>query len=404
MKRTQPALTLALPWWIGAAIAPAGVAVAQVETSTPAAEAPGEAAPRETTPTLEERVANIEAKQDGTAETLGIMSPVLDALSNIKLSGYAQGRFEYHADSKIGVSATGKPATTTQFLVRRGRLKTTYRGQWAELVLQIDASSSGVSLKDAEATFVEPWSGLELVRITGGQFKWPFGYEVLQSSSERQMPERARVIRTLFPGERDRGFRLKVSYEWLHFAAAVVNGNGTTDSVYGGNDQNTMKDVVGRAGADFDWLVFGVSGYIGEGLSTKLGDATSPTTITDFVKARLGADAQVYLDVPSVGGLALKGEVVYAKDAGGSTPFGFWFLAVQNIGESLGVFARYDYFDADLDQAGDAISGIGGGAQYFLSPNFRLSAVYERPISHVASGADDPTDDIFTLQLQGMFP
>ena len=32
------------------------------------------------------------------------------------------------------------------------------------------------------------------------------------------------------------------------------------------------------------------------------------TTETEYDKVRVGADVQVYLDVPSIGGLALKGE------------------------------------------------------------------------------------------------
>ena len=110
-------------------------------------------------------------------------------------------------DSVSGVDSSGRVTNFDRFLVRRGRLKATYAGDNAEYMLQIDATGDGVVLRDAEATFVDTWTPLGL-RLTMGQFKVPFGYEVLQSSSDREMPERARVIRALFPGERDRGVRL----------------------------------------------------------------------------------------------------------------------------------------------------------------------------------------------------
>src|SRR6185369_15157895 len=152
-----------------------------------------------------------------------------------------------------------------RFLVRRGRLKTVYAGENAEYLLQIDATGEGVTLKDAEATFIDTWSPLG-IRFTLGQFKVPFGYEVLQSSADREMPERARVIRALFPDERDRGLRVTARWEWLRFMGAVVNGNFTNDAVYVALDQNRYMNTYLRLGADFDFLVFNVSYEFGENL------------------------------------------------------------------------------------------------------------------------------------------
>lgn len=383
--------------------------VTGTQTATPAVTA---VEPEQPPPaSVEDRVAELEAKLESMKEDSELTKGIVEQLAKIKLSGYIQGRFEWHDDSKDGVDAANKPATTTRFLVRRGRLKATYLGQYAEFMLQIDAASSGVSLKDAEATFIEPWSGWDL-RFTVGQFKVPFGYELLQSSGERQMPERARVITTLFPGERDRGFRFQLKHDWLRFYAAVINGNTVNDSLYGGNDSNAMKDFAGRVGVDFDWLVIGLSGYIGEGVGTKLGDlaAMPPTTavLTKYTKARAGLDVQAYFDVPSVGGLALKGEAIIAKDfdakaGAATTPFGFWAAAIQSFGTDFNLFIRADYFDPNTDKASDGTFTFGGGAQYFFSPHVKLGAIYEHPISEVAAGASDKKDDILTLQMQAMF-
>ena len=81
---------------------------------------------------------------------------------------------------------------------------------------RFDATGDGVALRDAEASFhltnENPWfpsaTQWEL-KLTMGQFKVPFGFEVLQSSGDRELPERTAVIRALFPGERDRGLRLQ---------------------------------------------------------------------------------------------------------------------------------------------------------------------------------------------------
>ena len=140
--------------------------VEQAQTSTPAA-TPAAEAEQPPAATVEDRVAELETKLESMKEDSELTKGIVEQLAKIKLSGYIQGRFEWHDDSKDGVDAANKPATTTRFLVRRGRLKATYLGQYAEFMLQLDAASSGVSLKDAEATFIEPWSGWDL-RFTVG--------------------------------------------------------------------------------------------------------------------------------------------------------------------------------------------------------------------------------------------
>src|SRR6185503_7851265 len=148
-------------------------------------------------------------------------------------------------------------------------LKTVYEGTNAEYLLQIDAVGDGVTLKDAEATFVDTWTPFNF-RLTMGQFKWPFGYEVLQSSGDREMPERSLVIRKLFPGERDRGVRLSGRHDWLRFSTAIINGTAFTSdaAAYTTYDQTSFKDVAGRIGGDFGFLAVGGSFHWGHELKT----------------------------------------------------------------------------------------------------------------------------------------
>jgi hypothetical protein len=409
-------------------------------------------------PALSEKVAELESKLEGMNETLQATTATANALAKIKVSGYIQGRYQWREDSKSGVDASGRVTNFDRFYVRRGRLKTVYAGENAEYLLQIDATGDGVVLKDAEATFVDTWSPMGF-RLTMGQFKVPFGYEVLQSSGEREMPERARVIQALFPGERDRGARLTGRYEWFKVMAALVNGNFTTDTaVYNTFDNNRFSDVYLRVGGDFDFLTFGISGQYGEKLSTTPGTAAS-VSVTDangdamitsdevtfkaatapstsrFGIWRFGADVQFYYDIAGVGGLALKGEAVIAKDTNKDfrgaaadscrdlKSYGWIVTAVQNIGDHFGIAARLDQYDKNRDvaascaagivtaAANDKITTLGVGLLGFVSGNLKASAVYEhlwRPdvlalgTAGLAPSAAVPTD-ILTLQLQAKF-
>jgi hypothetical protein len=450
-----------------AAIAPAPAPPAA--PATPAAPPAAPAAPPEALPpapeppaapaTVDERVSDLEGKVEGLNETLATTNATLGPLSKLKFSGYVQGRYEWREDSVSGVDNSGRVTNFDRWLVRRGRLKATYVGDNAEYMLQIDATGDGVALRDAEATFVDTWTPLG-IRLTVGQFKVPFGYEVLQSSSDREMPERSRVIRALFPGERDRGMRLTARWEWLRFMGALVNGNFTNDAVYGSFDQNRYMTTYLRAGGDFDFLVFNVSFMFGENLPTSVSPSTLTITDTNmdgtiqageimrpvwtmrrFGVWRLGADAQLYFDVPHVGGLALKGEVIFSQDTNrefrgtaadscrDTKGFGWIATLSQNIGDRVGVAARFDQWNPNRDvsvsnamsttcmtaatnASDDTISTLGVGPLFHLSGNLKLSGIYEHvwrsqrlyglgspgiaPSSSIAS-------DYFTLQLQARF-
>jgi len=440
-------------------------------TQAPLPPPPPLAAPAEPgVPSVAERLADVEGKVEGMNESLIATSTAVEGLGKLKFSGYLQGRYEARNDSVSGVDASGRVTNFDHFYVRRARLKAVYAGKNAEYVLQIDATggcaagctaSDGVSLKDAEATFVDTWTPLGL-RLTIGQFKVPFGYEVLQSSGDREMPERSRVIRALFPGERDRGFRITGRHEWLRLMGALVNGNFTGDSVFTTFDQNRFADVYARVGGDFGVFVFGLSGQYGEKILTTLGAAARTSgTDTDgngmitgdeitFTAAtaplmrrnsvwRFVADAQLYYDLEGVGGLALKGELILGGeknlDFRGAAPdacrdlkqFGWIATLVQNFGDHFGIVARLDQWNPNRDvTAGampsmscattvtnaskDKITTLGGGPILHISGNLKASATWEhlwRDASLAASSMLAPSawipTDLFTLQLQAKF-
>jgi hypothetical protein len=436
-KHSKPILSLSLFLAAPAALAQTDAPRAPSEETAPAA-APGETAaptatvaeqpapaPVQPATDLAEKVAAMQLKLGGLEEAQAATDASVGSLKKLKLSGYIQGRYEHSQASADGLKTDGKtPANADRFYVRRGRLKALYEGKNAEYLLQIDATGDGVTLKDAEATFVDTWTPLNL-RLTVGQFKVPFGYEIVQSSADRDMPERSAIVRAYFDGERDRGLRLTARYEFVRLAVALINGNGVKDtsvykgtSLYGTQDPDKFKDFVGRLGVDFGSIVGGISAYFGRGpMATNVtagATAGDPPTITyDYMRrTRLGADVQGYLDVPSVGGLALKGELLWGSEAAidnwASVPsdpsknvrkLGWIVTVVQNIGDHVGVVVRADQIDPNTAKSNDKVTTLGGGVLVYASNNLKASLIYQHPMEE----GTKVDDDLVTAQLQARF-
>jgi hypothetical protein len=399
-------------------------AAAPSEATADSPAAPPTSGPAQADHETAARVEALEGKLGGLEEAQAATDASVSSLKKLKFSGYIQGRYEHSSASTDGLKSDGKtPANADRFLVRRARLKAAYKGENAEYLFQIDATGDGVVLKDAEATFVDTWTPLNL-RLTVGQFKVPFGHEVLQSSSMREMPERSGIVKAYFDGERDRGLRLTASWEFLRLAVALINGNGVKDTsvykgtaIYGTQDPDMFKDFAGRLGVDFGEVVAGVSAYFGRGpMATTVtagATASDPPTITyDYMRrTRLGADIQGYVDVPEVGGLALKGEVIWGSDAAidwdgvPSDPsknvrkLGWIATAVQNVGDHLGVVVRYDQFDPNTAKVKDTIYTLGGGVLAHLSGNLKASLIYQHPMEE----GTKVDNDTLVAQLQAKF-
>ena len=315
--------------------------------------------------------------------------------------------------------------------MKRARLITVYNNTNAELVAQIDASGTSFAAKDLEAAFIDTWTPVHL-RISIGQFKYPFGYELQQADPEREMPERSSFILKYFPGERDRGIKVQGRYSILRFQVALVNGNGTQDAAFGTLDSNKYKDLVGRVGIDKDFIAGGVSAWYGaDEIDTS---ATEKSAWLKFSRIRLGADVQGYIDVPHLGNLALRGEAIYSRDknqayngAAASScrdrvGWGWSLIAAQNIGSHLGAVVRVDGYDPLLQSSLDGVKCVdattkpptgsyltagmdrtityGGGLTGFVSPNLKISLIYEHPSEQ---GSNKVDNDLFTAQLQARF-
>jgi hypothetical protein len=346
------------------------------------------------TPTTEE----LAGKVDSFGEAFTEMRNSLENLNRLRLSGYIQAQYVDDERSRNELGGSTGTRNLDQFSIRRGRVKFTYQATpTSRFVLQPDITSSGVTLKDGYVELTEPWTAWKNT-LTAGQFNWPFGFEIMYSSSSREMPERSRVIRTLFPGERDRGVMLSGLglSERFRYQVAVVNGTGTSRS----DDLNNRKDLVGRVGYSFGALDLGASIYRGSDLIATSTNAAG----VELDKDRQGIDFQWATPVP---GLGIRGEYITGKQAPGSGTTrtrphdvdGWYFYAIQNIGTRHQLVARVDEYDPDTDGDDNATLTIGGSYIFHWDAHSKVMAAYERPRNE----ANDPDDDVLTLRYQYSF-
>jgi len=336
--------------------------------------------------------------EDPQNEALVEMKNVLDALNKLKITGYLQAQYVDDESSQDSLGGSTGTRNRDQFSVRRARLKFTWQAtSTSRFVLQPDITSSGVTLKDGYVELTEPWTQWKHT-LTAGQFNWPFGFEIMYSSSQREVPERSRVVRTLFPGERDRGVMLsgRTPNEKFTYRVALVNGTGTGRS----DDLNERKDVVGRVGYSFGALDVGASVYRG----TDLIATSTVATGVEFDKQRQGIDFQWATPVP---GLGIRGEYITGKQAPASGTNrtesfdidGWYFYAIQNLGTKHQLTVRLDEYDSDTDSGTSAVRTINPSYIFHWDAHSKVMASYE----WIESQGTDPDDNVFTLRYQFSF-
>ena len=174
----------------------------------------------------------------------------ISMMKRLKISGYIQPQWQYidsaGAPSFAGgdfVNGAGK--YYSRFTMRRGRFKFTYTYDNVMLMINTDVSEKGVNMRETYAKVTDPW--LRMFSLSAGLLQDQFGFEVTQSSSERETPERARYNQVLFSTERDLGIFGSIVFPktsplyGVKIDAAVMNG------VAGVNPEfDSHKDITGR--------------------------------------------------------------------------------------------------------------------------------------------------------------
>lgn len=324
----------------------------------------------------------------------------MDLAKKLKISGYVQAQWQLADTAGQSSSFSGgnfPKNSDNRFQLRRGRIKFGYKGKLTQFVFQIDATQSGVALRDAYMNFTDPW--LQMFTVTGGLFKRPFGYEVLQSSGDRETPERSRIAQSLFPGERDLGAMITIQprkesrFNFIRLSAALISGNAIAPEI------DSRKDFVGQLGINrttrneaFRYAM-NVSYYNGgyfqetkkvytlESLANGIYGYTVDSTETnkgEYAKRQyFGADAQFVYDWKP-GTTTIRGEYIFGDQPGSAKsnlsptnrtfsstdpldtynrPFsGGYVYFIQNILHSRHeIVIKYDWFDPNTRVAGNEI-------------------------------------------------
>ena len=327
----------------------------------------------------------------------------------LKITGYVQPQYQY-IDSAGAQSFAGgdfKNGTSnyfSRFTMRRGRFKFTYNYNNVMLMVNIDATEKTLAMRETYAKITD--SKWNMFSLTAGLLQAQFGYELNQSSSERETPERARFNQILFPTERDLGafgsmvvpkssklYGLKLDVGMMNGVAGVAP------------EFDNKKDFTGRLQyskatrserVKFD---FGVSGYNG---GYKIGNQkdynvntlkdgntgfelnTKDTANYNRIAKRvyIGADVQCSIDW-KIGITTLRAEYIQGEQPGtnasnqrannspGALPTtaiyhrqfnGAYFYWVQDILTSkFQVVLKYDWFDPNVKIAGSKIGIKGTG-------------------------------------------
>ncbi len=194
----------------------------------------------QTVDSLKEVIDRHEGKINALDERVLVNEADLGKLNKIKISGYVQAQWESYGKDLV---KTNDP--TNNFYIRRARIKFTYEAlDGVKFVIQPDFSTGNLSLKDAYAVVNIP--KLKDFTLWAGQFNRP-DYEVEYSSSQREVLERSRFIRAIYPGEREIGVKLEYigSTIPLKFQLMAMNGNFTGTQA---KDVDSKKDLMGRLG------------------------------------------------------------------------------------------------------------------------------------------------------------
>lgn len=403
----------------------------------------------------------LHSRMDSLANETAALDKVVRKLSQFKVSGYIQGQYQYgqeKATLKVGDKNENTDEGFNRMGIRRGRIKFEYNDGLGMGAVQLEVNDKGVDFRDLYLGLKDPWtkrSGFQF-----GFFSVPFGYEVCYSTGRLESPERATIIQTFFPDERDLGgmisLRTPKATDPLHFLSLDFG-------LFAGNaihaETDNRKNFIGRLGAEDS---FGNGGEWGAGFSYYNGSVYNPTTEVytldgkQFVKSEkekpgtylkreyFGLDAHISF-ISSFGKTTLRAEGLIGTQPGtagsskspnaGTRPenlpenalykrpvLGYFFYLIQDIGETpFSTVLKYDAYDPNTKIEKEEIGASGSyatrtdlaqntwglGALYRFSKNIRLQAYYEintnEKSSFVEGYEKDRKDNVFTLRLQYLF-
>lgn len=293
---------------------------------------------------------------------------------------------------------TGDPLNEDRFLVRRARLRVDrewrFVGVSALTELFVDGSTARPLAFDIHAQLPGAAEGEPpLLQLRAGLFPVPFGFESYQQTdSERFFGERSLFAYGLVPGRFDLGAAISGHLWGVDWIVAAQNGEPLESGEFAYADPNSAKDLAGRVRVTGE-LFGGVRGAAAFSLLHGRGfsPGTPPTKDTfewqdlnedgrvlpselipipgssgrpsqNYDRWGLGADVQLWAQVPRLGELMVYGElatavnldravapadpVLLGRDQRG---FGFYVAAVQQLTGHATAGLRFEQYEPNAD-------------------------------------------------------
>lgn len=196
---------------------------------------------------------------DSLNKSIQQLNKEVQSAQKLKVTGWLQAQYQWTESNGAKTFDGGDFLTNSnnRFVIRRGRVKFTYSQKLTQYVLQINASERGVNLVDFYGVIKDPWK--HQFALTVGVMNRPFGYEIQQSSANRETPERSRFTQVLLPNERDLGamltfqptkgkkmFGLKVDAGFFNGTGIAVPGTTSLNGA-GVADFDKFKDFMAHA-------------------------------------------------------------------------------------------------------------------------------------------------------------
>lgn len=345
---------------------------------------------------------------DSIQKSLQRLDQDVSILKNLKITGWIQAQYQLTDINGAKTFDGGDflPNSSHRFTIRRGRVKFTYNQKLSQFVLQLNATERGVNLTEIFFKATEPWT--KSLSMTVGVMNRPYGFEIQQSSADRETPERARFTQVLLPNERDMGamitfqpvkgkklYGLKADAGFYNGTGIAVPGTTSLNSA-GVMEFDNYMDFISRAHYKRSWkeekiqFGMGVSHYNGGFVyqsdsvynsisNDSIGphwnalDKTSFYTNTKAPRIYYGADFQFSIK-SSLGTTTIRGEYIRGSQSGqandsrspASLPVdkktfvrhfdGAYFYFIQRIAKSKHEVAlKYDWYDPNTDIKGSEI-------------------------------------------------
>jgi len=363
--------------------------------------------------------ASIAQQNDSLKQSVAELKKEVENLKKLKVSGWVQAQFQW-AESKGADNFDGgtfAPNSNNRFMIRRGRVKFTYTQKLSQYVFQINGTERGLNLVEIYAKITEPWS--KTVSLTAGVMNRPFGFEIEQSSSVRETPERSRYTQILMPNERDLGakltyepgkdhslYGLKVDAGFYNGQGIAVPGTSSSTGLFvndGVNEFDYIKDFIGRLSYyknskdEKKRYGIGVSHYNGgiiqqsnvvyneivsgpNGLSWAAADTLDGTTFKGKSAPRKYFGTEFFFSTKSaIGATTIRGEYIFGTQPGTndntrSASFlplkkevylrkfdGAYAYLIQRLGHSKHELAiKYEWYDPNSQLSGMELKSLNG--------------------------------------------